>query len=157
MCLQVLSLQKASLQEITGLSSSHLLQAKERTSKKPDLQQHSEQLTLCQGQGQSGLWMSGRLANVAPWGMWSDERKGDCIPYWGLAWSEASLPQFLQGNTVLTLPQVNREIVFLHLLIVIIIRSISAGFWLMFFLYMGILPWFSWCIISSQFLAELQC
>lgn len=47
------------------------------------------------------------------WGVGSDERKGDRIAYWGFAWSEASLPPFLQGNIIPHPPTTEPEDYFL--------------------------------------------
>lgn len=52
-------------EDITGLGSSSLLQNGQCTqSKKPDFQ-HLVRLMLCEGKGLSGLWVGGRLADVA--------------------------------------------------------------------------------------------
>lgn len=66
-CLQVISLQTS--EDITGLDSGSLLQTRQRTQgKKPNFQHNRERLMLCKGKGLSGLWVGGRLADVAAWG-----------------------------------------------------------------------------------------
>ena len=52
-------------EDVTGLDSSSLLDV--YTRQEPDFQ-HLERLVLCKGKGPSGLWMGGRLADVAAWG-----------------------------------------------------------------------------------------
>lgn len=66
-------------------------------------------------------------------GVWCDV-KGVCVTYLGLAGSQATLPQFHQGNVFLTFPQLNQDTVLSHLLFVVLIRNIPAGFELMFWL-----------------------
>lgn len=65
-CLRVISLQTS--ENITGSGSSSLLQTSQCTQgRKPNFQ-HLERLMLCNGKGLSGLWVGGRLADVAAWG-----------------------------------------------------------------------------------------
>jgi len=42
-------------------------------------------------------------------------REREAVTYLGLAGSEATLAQFLQGSIFLTLPQVNQETEFFHI------------------------------------------
>lgn len=100
---------------------------------------------------------------VQLWGVGSDESKGDWMVWWGFAWSEAILTPFLQRNIILTLPQVNQEIIFSHLLFVGLIRSIYTGFWLILCLKHCIWGFShdslggSPPVFCSCFLDELQC
>lgn len=94
------------------------------------------------------------------WGVGSDERKGDRIAYWGFAWSEASLPPFLQGNIIPHPPTTEPGDYFLT---PPFCRSHQKYFYrflvntLLEALYLGIQPWLSRWIVSSCFLVELQC
>lgn len=93
-------------------------------------------------------------------GVWCGKRKGSCSNYLGLARSEATLPQFLQGNIFLSLPQENQEIVLFYTF-VILIRDIPVGFWLMFCMKHS---WWGLCCdalldgtSTPSSLVELQC
>lgn len=116
---------------ITGLGCSRLLQTRQCTQgKKPDFQQLERLCFVKAKECQSCGWVEDKLM-LQLRGVRYDKRKGSCVNYLGLARSEATLPQFLQGNIFLALPQVNQEIVLFHTFVVLI-RNIPVEFWLMF-------------------------